>query len=172
MSLPKYSKGFTLIEILISVSILAILSAGIVPSFSGYIKNQNLKQAQEQLKSDLRSVQNRALTGSLSDLELGTPTKRVAYWGVRFTNNSNIYYYFISTGDSSCPPANSQNQGNSTLSNDVKYFGDTGCLFFSIKNGDITTVSLSSPLTLKYKSADSVNKTVIFNSAGLIYTSN
>lgn len=47
------------------VSIIAIIGGGIIPSFSQYLNDQNLKQAQEQLKSDLRTIQNKALTGPL-----------------------------------------------------------------------------------------------------------
>ena len=68
MKLPRsVSKGFTLVELMIVVGILAIVSGIMIPSFSTYTRNQTLKQAQENLKSDLRSAQNKALTGTGSD---------------------------------------------------------------------------------------------------------
>ena len=172
MNLPKYSKGFTLLELLISISIIAIISAGVIPTFSGYIKNQNLKQAQEQLKSDLRSVQNRALTGSLSDQFLDS--NRTAYWGIMFTNNSGSYTYFVSANDTLCPPSVKLDQGGATLPNEIKYVGTTGCYFFSIKNGDISKypTTLPNQIDLKYAISDESVKSVLFNSAGLIYTVN
>jgi len=172
MNLPKYSKGFTLLELLISISIIAIISAGVIPTFSGYIKNQNLKQAQEQLKSDLRSVQNRALTGALSDQFLGS--NRAAYWGIMFTGNSGSYTYFVSANNNSCPPSVRLDQGGVTLPNEIKYVGTTGCIFFSIKNGDISKYPTALPdqIDLKYSVSDESVKSVHFNSAGLIYTVN
>ena len=172
MRLPKYSSGFTIIELLISMSIIAILAGGIVPSFSKYINDQNLKQAQEQLKSDLRTVQNRALTGALSDRVINDV--RVSHWGVLFTSGSGTsLQYFVSTLDSSCPPSAGtfENQGIFTLSNDVKYYNSfvgQGCMFFNIKNGDISGNYIS-PMSLRYKE-DGQGKNIYFNSTGLIWT--
>ena len=56
-------KGFTLIELLIVVTIMAVLTGALIPSFSKYIDNQNVRQALEQVKDDLRNTQNNALTG-------------------------------------------------------------------------------------------------------------
>jgi len=51
MKLPRSaSKGFTLVELMIVVGILAVVSGIMIPSFSGYTRNQTLKQAQENLK--------------------------------------------------------------------------------------------------------------------------
>ena len=172
MNLPNNSKGFTLIEVLISISIIGILTAGIVPTFSGYVKNQNLKQAQEDLKSNLRSVQNRALTGSYSDLELDG--ERILYWAIKFEDGFSTYDYFVSTAKDHCDLSNpnSRWEGRNTLPNDIKYFGNSGCLFFSIKNGDISKypMSLNDYLDVKYSTTDTNYKRVRFNSSGLIYT--
>ncbi|EKE00451.1 MAG: hypothetical protein ACD_22C00018G0001, partial [uncultured bacterium] len=89
--------AFTLIELMIVVGIIAILTSIMIPSFNFYIANQNLKQAQEQIKNDLRTVQNKALTGALS-ADASAPL----YWGVKFTDNSTKYTYFTShTADAS-----------------------------------------------------------------------
>jgi type II secretory pathway pseudopilin PulG len=183
-NLPKRSAGFTLIELLISASIVMIIAAGIIPSFSGYIKDQNLKQAQEQLKSDLRTIQNRALTGALSDVTMGTPAVPVLYWGVVFyapddNSGTNTYKSFVSNSASSCPPSPKIDQGTYTFKNNIRYFDNTVCLFFSIKNGDlIRHGGIGNYIDLKYKASgncvaeSSGNKTcqrIFFNEAGLIY---
>ena len=59
--------GFTLIELLIVVSIISVLTGSILPSFNTYITNQNLRQAQEQVKNDMKSTQIKALAGAFSD---------------------------------------------------------------------------------------------------------
>jgi prepilin-type N-terminal cleavage/methylation domain-containing protein len=174
MKLPKYSNGFTLVEIIIVVSIIAIISGGIVPSFFRYIDNQNLKQAKEQLKSDLRTIQNRALTGALSDyvFYVGGKKEPVRYWVVYFQNNSGTYSASITSRSSGCPPYPSFNQATYNLPNDIKYYGVSRlCLYFSIKNGDINkSPSLAADcIEIKTSSSSSTSERVCFNSAGLIY---
>jgi prepilin-type N-terminal cleavage/methylation domain-containing protein len=172
MNLPKYSRGFTIIELLVSMSIITIIAGGIIPTFTSYIRNQNLIQAQEQLLSDLRTVQNRALTGALSNERLPDSSgELVRYWGVTFPSDSgSSISVFVSTTDAICPPAAStfENQNQFTLPNDVLYFGAGGCAFFDIKNGDITG-TLDPPIQLKIKESDAP-LIVNFNSAGLIWT--
>ncbi|MBU1132815.1 type II secretion system GspH family protein [Patescibacteria group bacterium] len=170
MELPllKRNKAFTLIELMISVTIIAIVSAGIIPAFSKYIRNQNLRQAQEQLKSDLRSIQNKALTGALSDQLVGTANMK--YWGVKFINNSTDYQIFIAAVDTSCPdpipPA--QFQGSEGFSDSITVRSATGCIFFDVSDGGIS--GYVSPITLGY--SDSELRSVIFISTGLIYSTN
>ena len=55
--------GFTLIELLIVIAIIGILSAIAIPSFSSFNNKQRLSQAAKQVKNDLRSAQNRAISG-------------------------------------------------------------------------------------------------------------
>ncbi len=169
-TLPNHSKGFTLIELLVVMSIIAILGGGIIPSFSKYLKDQNLKQAQEQLKSDLRTIQNKALTGADSNTEIGGT--RTRYWGVRLENSSPSVSYFIATS-TSCPHgATGEERGTFNIPNNVVYTGTTGCMFFDIKNGDIlTSTGFVSPVNIKYANSkpEDTPKSITFTSAGLIY---
>jgi prepilin-type N-terminal cleavage/methylation domain-containing protein len=177
MKLPKYSNGFTLVEIIVVVSIIAIISGGIVPSFFRYIDNQNLKQAKEQLRSDLRTIQNRALTGALSDYMFdmgfeGGPDEPAKYWGVYFQNGNGTYSSFITSRNSSCPPSPISTQAYYTLPSNMKYYGVSRlCLFFSIKNGDITKIPSSAVDYIEIKPSESSGSSekVYFNSAGLIF---
>jgi len=180
VNLPNHSKGFTLIELLVVMSIIAILGGSIIPSFSTYLKDQNLKQAQEQLKSDLRTIQNKALTGASSNEEIPEDSgNRARYWGVYLLSGSETVDYFIST-DTTCPPdynpaggLTASEKGEFKIPNTIVYKGTTDrCLFFDIKNGDITSnVSINTPLTIDYLSAKPTDpgKTITFTSAGLIY---
>lgn len=104
MNLPrsKGHLGFTLIELMIVVVIISIIAVSILPSFATYIRNQNLRQAQEQLRSDLRTAQNKALSGTLSDATVPGGAL-MQFWGVQFTINSGSYPYFISAVDDACP---------------------------------------------------------------------
>jgi len=174
MKLPKYSNGFTLVEIIVVVSIIAIISGGIVPSFFRYIDNQNLKQAKEQLKSDLRTIQNRALTGALSDyvFDIGGAKEPAKYWAVYFQNDNGTYSVSITSRNSVCPPSPSSNQATYNLPNDIKYYGVSRlCLYFSIKNGDIskTPSSAADYIEIKPSASSGSSEKVYFNSAGLIF---
>lgn len=57
------SKGFSLIELLISITIFGILVGIGMASYNEFNKTQTLKQAALNLKNDLRVAQNKALSG-------------------------------------------------------------------------------------------------------------
>ncbi len=137
MQIPAHSKGFTLVEILLVVSIIAVLSGFLIPGFSNYIENQNILQAQELFKSDLRTAQNKALTG------VGSTSSSINYWGIKITDaNAGVYYYFSSNGATStdCNNVNvSTAQRSETLPGGVVVRNAANsCVFFSLDNGDAT----------------------------------
>jgi len=172
MHVSAQKNAFTLVELLISVSIILILSGVLIPSFSGYLNNQNILQGAEQLKSDLRTLQNKALTRV--GAEIGAK-----YWGLKIaSDNANNYYFFYSTG-------NSQTECNSgsTSTAGVKLPGDviirngpgsesSFCVFFNIVNGDVNMVkqagTSSNRISLGYLSSTNNCKGVEINSAGMM----
>lgn len=133
--MPKVLKAFTLLELMITVGIIAIMTGALIPSFSIYLKNQNVKQAQEQIKSDLRTAQNKALTGTASDTG-------AVYWGIYFQANQSNYTFFTSTVNDTCPPAMTNTTTSDTIYGSVitKNAGNE-CAFFSLANGDATYFS-------------------------------
>jgi prepilin-type N-terminal cleavage/methylation domain-containing protein len=179
-------RAFTLIELMIVVMILAILTISIVPSFSGYLKNQNVKQAQENVKSDLRSIQNKALTGTASDQTVGS--NNVRYWGVVFTNNSSSFTAFASTAtDNSCNSNAATVLATSKATLPITGGATTGsscaggftscCVFFDMSNGDITeshfanitaTGACNGKTGLTITSSGGGDKHICFNTGGLI----
>jgi len=139
MQFPAQQKGFTLVELLLVVSLIAVLSSFLIPGFSNYISTQNIRQAQEHIKSDLRTVQNKALTGvSSSD-----PT--VSYWGLKVPSQDATNYTFFksSTNDASACDAAVADETSDPLPGDVLIRDAAGaCVFFSLRNGDATLVNL------------------------------
>lgn len=83
------AKGFTLVELLAVVAIIGLLTGIGIPAFNAFNRRQTLTQATKNLKTDLRAVQNRAVSG--------VEGKR---WGIHLTDESNQYEIF-STDDSS-----------------------------------------------------------------------
>lgn len=56
-------KGFTLIEILVAVGIAMLVVGGVIVNYNTYNDTQNLKQAAQTLKNNLRFAQAQALAG-------------------------------------------------------------------------------------------------------------
>jgi prepilin-type N-terminal cleavage/methylation domain-containing protein len=168
--------GFTLIELLIVISLIIIITGAVVPSFNAYIDNQNVKQAQQALIDDLRTVQNKALNGELAQTELGPaspPDEKVEYWGVEFTQNSANYDTFISVNTSTCGAAgDSRRQEVSTskiLPGGSVVRSDTSCVFISFDNGDITDNLTNSTITVgPNEAAMDVCRRIVVSANGLI----
>ncbi len=151
------SKAFTLIELLVVVSLILILTAATIPNYNNYLDNQMLKQAQEAVKNDLRSVQNRALTGTNADT--------VDYWGIKFFSNTNTYRIISGSGNPNCSTFTNTSGAPSQRLPANTTIGTNGCVFFSTNNGDriagVDNISVVS---------DAGSKVVCINPAGLIYS--
>lgn len=59
----NYSRGFSLIELLVVISILGLLAGLGIASFSSFNRASQLSNAASQLRSDIRLAQSRALSG-------------------------------------------------------------------------------------------------------------
>lgn len=134
-------KAFTLIELLIVVSLITIITGAILPSFNSYIDTQNVKQAQEQVKDELRTVQNKALNGENASITL--TDGQVQYWGMEFVQGNTTYDTYIYTSTAACGGGGSEGQNKQYLRTSVALPGNSeiitpisGCVFFSFSNGD------------------------------------
>lgn len=169
MLFPAQQKGFTLVELLLVVSLIAVMSSFLIPGFSNYINTQNIRQAQESIKSDLRTVQNKALTGVSSSDPL------VSYWGLKvLSQNASTYVFFKSnTNDAgACDAVDAAvaDETSDNLPGDVVVIDANGaCVFFSLRNGDATIANLggSDILPVGY-AGEAPCSGVQINSAGMI----
>lgn len=82
----NFQKGFSLIEILIVVGILAILGLIATGFYRNFVKNVELESVNKAIVFDLRDARSRAMSGE-DDLK----------WGIRFINNGSDYYELFST---------------------------------------------------------------------------
>lgn len=90
--MERSAPGFTLVEILVVISIMVILVILVLPQFKDFNKSQNLKEGVEQLQSNLRIAQNNATSG----VQCNSSTQ-ASNWYIKFIDNSS--YVFENT----CP---------------------------------------------------------------------
>ncbi len=97
-----FNKGFTLLEVIIAMSIISIVMSASLSSFSNRSKELNLQEAYNAAKDSLRTAQNKA------QAEVGSPgagaDQKYKYAGVRFVKDSGEYISFRSSdlSDSVC----------------------------------------------------------------------
>lgn len=79
-------RGFSLIEILIVISIIVII--GVIGSsfFIGYTRDAEIKSVSQSIVYDLRQAQSRSMAGE-NDFK----------WGIHFVNGAKDYYEIFST---------------------------------------------------------------------------
>ena len=85
--LHKNKKGFSLIEILISISILAVISSSAFIWFVSYQRQTELDSASKIIRSALRDAQSRSISG-----------KDNKKWGVLFDSGNNKFVLFRDEG--------------------------------------------------------------------------
>ena len=101
----RRKRGFTLIEILISVAVLSIITAVAVPSFIVFNRRQQLDQAAKQVKTDLRAMQAQAVAGA-----------GASQWAVSFVSGELDYSIGRYEGGSLADPQTKDLPGSTTLS--------------------------------------------------------
>jgi Tfp pilus assembly protein FimT len=168
------------------VSIITIVAGVTVPSFTGYMKNQTLKNAQDQFKNDLRSIENMALTGSKYDTNVtcGTPPCPARYWVVKWsgggtssTYQTYLMYDFGTAFEATCVSLNggASQQANYSLPGGITFdrsWSASGystcsneCLFFNMQDGSTRFVSYASSACTNTNNKDQV-KIVLKNESG------
>jgi prepilin-type N-terminal cleavage/methylation domain-containing protein len=81
--------GFTLIELLIAITIIILLSIGLVPNIKGQRLRQNMIESSSQLQIDLRTAQNHALSGYVcNNTSAAGQQIRAYYWFIRFADEN------------------------------------------------------------------------------------
>lgn len=93
--MPK-SSGFTLVEILVAISITAVIAAVAIPNLRKFNEDQQVRNASTQLVSDLRKLQSNASSG----LKCPSGSSSTA-WKVVLSTNSYEQFCTDSSDDQS-----------------------------------------------------------------------
>lgn len=84
-----YEKGFTLLELLVVIVIVGVLTSLFIVSYSGRQNKTNLDLEVRKIVSDIRWVQNAAISGKEMNL-----TCKAYGWGLYLTRNGSSYHIF------------------------------------------------------------------------------
>ncbi len=137
----KFNHGFTLLELIVSMTVLAILLGIAVPSFMSTLDKRRLSGAAEQLYSDLQYARSEAI-------------KRNTPVFVTFTGAGTTWCYGIATAVCTCTTAN-----NCQLDGITKVVDQTG--FRGVSLSDFTNVNFG-----PRRGTVAVNRTAEFTSNG------
>ena len=91
--MQQIQKGFTLIELMVTLTIVAVLLGIGIPAFSNVIVHEQLKGATETLASDLRRARSAAIAGGASSdvvMEFDVSDADANDWTYTLANGSDI----------------------------------------------------------------------------------
>lgn len=149
------AKGFTLIELLVGITITSIVFSVGYSGFREFSRRQALTGVTKATVSDLRKIQQLALTGQKPDPSLGTCTKLVGYTFNRLDSNT---YQLI---------ANCDNNGTAATRivktvdlNGVTFTATTASTLFKIL-GQGTNLSASNNLVFTHTATGSIGTITI-----------
>jgi len=106
MQQTKKNQGFTLIELMVTVAIMAIIAIMAAPSFNSLIMNQNLKKSTDSLIQEIRVARSKAILDkreiTLNLASLSSNTNSVMNWSpegkVKLKTASNNQLKFNGSG--------------------------------------------------------------------------
>lgn len=132
----KTVHGFTLIELLVVMSIIGILFGIGIAQYMNFNRRQILDQAAQELKSNLRLAQNKALAGEKQSGWCASPNHLRGYQ-LRFNSTQN---YLI---EAVCSDGSTRQVKSTALPSSVTKSGSTSVLFKVLAQGVETEASFA-----------------------------
>lgn len=87
----SHERGFTFIELLIVISLMAIVAAGVSAAFLNFEKRQRVKEAALMVKNEIRAFQNNATSGK----DINCTTGKLAGWFFGANVGSSTFFYGV-----------------------------------------------------------------------------
>lgn len=174
--------GFTLVELLVSITIIAVMVGLLLPQLGAFNKYQSLENAAKELQSNLRKAQNFAASGVLCGPALN---QNAEGWSIKFIDTGGYSIMPNSPSCSGVPQTSYQFPPGVELSS-VKLDGTTITLSLSSNPLLITFTNLtgqailtdpSDPIGLPYNkielnlSGSGNNSLVVVEKSGSVYLS-
>lgn len=169
--MPAKNRGFTLIETLVSVSIVALLAVLVLPNLRSFNNDQVVNSNLTNLLNALKQTQTNAQSGIACPNNLSTTS-----WVISLTNTSyTVYGNCIDTVPTppvlfTSPPTISYTYSPSTIQTNPTTFSCT----LTFKGGGITITSgtcSTFPITVTLNdSASGISKSLTIDAGGAIYT--
>lgn len=172
-------RGFTLIELLVVIAIIGTLVTILLPQLNNFNRDQVLKNATADLRSNIKKTQNNASSG-LNCNDAGVAATK---WTIDFTNGASGYTITPTCSSGSSPPHSEQfpsgikirgiNLGDCSLGNSQQ----VSVIFNNISSAiDFTTTDLGCPILGTNKISiflDNTNAvggtTVVIEKGGTVY---
>lgn len=156
--LIKNNKGFSTAELLVAISILAIITSFSIINFNVWKRNEDLRQSARELGNNIRGAQTKSLSGEM--FKGDSPSG----YGIYFSNaNSSSYILFAD------------------LVNDLTYKESDGelidiyNLIGDVSISDLIPISADGKLTIIFKSPNAkiyINQNILNDSAQIELTHN
>ncbi len=137
-------KGFTLIELLVVTALIGILSTIVLANYNSFGGRQQVRDAAEHFKSDLRKYQNFAISGQKNPDQSGTSCiGELQSYEVNVNAAGDGYTVDINCGGN--PPSEISSV---TLPTGIS--ASVGCVRFFPLNGGTDLCGVASPVTISF----------------------
>ena len=87
------TKAFTLIELIVVISIMTLITAWSVFYFIDFVKNRELSQKLQIIEDDFIKLDNDVKKYNTFDYEINLNTSSLSWWYITYLNNFDIKYY-------------------------------------------------------------------------------
>lgn len=151
-----YTQGFTLVELMVVMTMFAIITTLSFINISGLISHTSLDETVEQVISDVKRQQLRALSGE--------QVQGSARYGVHFDTNS----YTLFSGNSYVP--GDSHNSVVTMPANVSFTSTlpSNTIFFSEKSGEVVSYDSNADRVTINSSASNQSQQLEFNVLGVI----
>jgi prepilin-type N-terminal cleavage/methylation domain-containing protein len=156
-------KGFSLAEILVSISIISILSGIGIQTYTIAQRSAKLKADVITVTSAIRIAQNRALSPSTGDLGIGANDNLCAM-GVAFNNSQKLRFYYKVEQSSGICGGSPNYYGTEIILSSANFGASLGEFEFGLPFADNRSTATSLQLEL----SGVATKTIIVTNSGLI----